>query len=194
MPGQGFELDSVGDRELWQVYNQGSDLFALSGVPGVPGHHTHPQTCTGSVASLPHSSSQEWALGVLMSSLLIPLSGESDGGGRAGSGLLLLGLSCCHLTSSRSSPGPGRSSPNLFYPGPRPSPPRPTLCCLPSSPTSISMGVIGTTPSGTSLPSVSPYSLSRWVPLHLCLVLGMGSAACALIGQAVCLFLWHPYR
>lgn len=36
MPGQGFELDSVGDRELWQVYNQGSDLFASSGMPGVP--------------------------------------------------------------------------------------------------------------------------------------------------------------
>lgn len=63
-----------------------------------------------------------------MNSLLIPLSGESNRSGRAGGGLLLLRLSCCHLISS---PVPGRSSPNLFRRGPH-SPSSQSHALLPS--------------------------------------------------------------
>lgn len=116
---QDKDLDlTLGDGEPWEVYKQGSDLLALSRVPGVlrashisTGMHLEP------CLSLPHSSSfQERVLEVLMSSLLIPLSGESNCYGRAGGRHLLLRQSCCHVISSRSSPVPGRSSPDSPVP------------------------------------------------------------------------------
>lgn len=148
--------------------------------------------------SLPHSSFQDRALEVLMNSLLIPLSGESNCGGRAGGGLLLLRPSCCHLISSRSSSVPGRSSPNLFLCGLWPSPPASSFqshALLPPELTNIH------------------FNRSDWIhvflvlaaicrSLHLVLVgasaslsysWGVGSSACALDGQAVCLSSWHPY-
>lgn len=149
-------------------------MFALSRVPRAP--HTHTGTRLEPCLSLPHSSFQDRVLEVLMNSLLIPLSGESNCGGRAGGGLLLLWPSCRLLINSRSGSVPGRSSPNLFLvacgPPLPPPPPNPMLCCLLNSRTSISMGVIGVMSFWYLPPSVCPYTLSGLVPLHLYLTAG----------------------
>ena len=121
---RGLECQDKGlNLPLWAMGShrrpnkQRSDLFAFSRVLGVlwvP--HTPIGRRLEPFLSLPHSSSfQERVWEILMNSLLIPLSGESNCGGRAGGGLLLLRPSCCHLISS---PVPGRSSPNLFGLGP----------------------------------------------------------------------------
>lgn len=88
-------LRGTGSGSLQEV----SDLLALNQVPGHSRHHLHIQS-RGPGFPLPHSSSlQEWRLEDLMNSLFIPLSGESNGGGRLGGELFLLRLHCWDLIS-----------------------------------------------------------------------------------------------
>lgn len=174
-------------------------MFALSRVPGVPrAPHTHTDTRLEPCLSLPHSSFQDRVLEVLMNSLLIPLSGESNCGGRAGGGLLLLRPSCCHLINSRSSLVPGRSSPNLFLCGLWPSPPASSSqshALLPPELTYIHFNGCDWNHVFLVLASIclSLHLVSAGASASLSHGWGVGSSACALDGRAVCFSSWHPY-
>lgn len=112
--GLHLSLRVMGSHE--RSLSRGVTCLRQAGWQGAVALHTRAHTCLVLCLSLPHSSSfQDWVLEVLMNSLLMPLSGESTSGGRAGRGLVLRRpRCCCDAISSCSGSVPGRSSSNLF--------------------------------------------------------------------------------